>query len=203
MDGDEAPLQAIAELAERYGAGLIVDEAHATGIFGEIGSGLINHYKLKNKVLARVITFGKALGCHGAAIICNNNLKSFLINFARSFIYTTASPFYTHLSVSQAYQHLLKSDLSLIHKKIKLFKDEASEIETHFIRSNSPIQSLLIPGNVKAKSLAESLQKKGFNVRAILHPTVPEGKERLRICLHTFNTDDEIRSLVKAIKENI
>jgi 8-amino-7-oxononanoate synthase len=203
MDGDEAPLQGVVELAHKYGAGVIVDEAHAAGLFGENGSGLVNHYKLEQKVLARIITFGKALGCHGAAVLCNESLKNFIINFARSFIYTTAAPFYTHLSVSLAYQQLAKSDLSAIHKKIELFKGETGEIKGHFTLSNSPIQCLLIPGNVKARTLAEVLQGKGFNVRAILHPTVPEGKERLRICLHTFNSDDEIRSLAKAIKENI
>lgn len=203
MDGDAAPLTEIVNLAEVYSASVIVDEAHAIGIFGNNGRGLVDQYNLTDKVLARVITFGKALGCHGAAILCANNLQSYLINFSRSFIYTTAASFYTHVCVKTAYKHLLENDIGLIHKKISLFRKEAEDIYTQFIDSNSPIQSLIIEGNVKAKLIATSLQNEGFNVRAILHPTVPAGKERLRICLHTFNTDEEIITLVKLLKENL
>jgi len=203
MDGDAAPLTEIVNLAEAYSASVVVDEAHAIGIFGNNGRGLVEQYNLTNKVLARIITFGKALGCHGAAILCANNLQTYLINFARSFIYTTAASFYTHLCVKMAYKHLVESDIALIHKKVNLFRKEAEDIYVQFIDSNSPIQSLIIEGNVKAKFVAAALQKKGFNVRAILHPTVSLGKERLRICLHTFNTDNEIITLVKSLKENL
>ena len=201
MDGDEAPLIEIIKLADTYSAAVIVDEAHAVGIFGRNGRGLVEHYDLSEQVFARVITFGKALGCHGAAVLCSQNLQQYLINFARSFIYTTAASFYTHLSVNMAYKHLIESDLSLIHHKISRFRNEAIDIYSQFIESNSPIQSLVIPGNDRAKQAAAILQERGFNVRAILHPTVPSGKERLRICLHTFNTDQEIISLVKSIRE--
>jgi 8-amino-7-oxononanoate synthase len=200
MDGDEAPLIEIVQLAEKYSAALIVDEAHAIGIFGNSGRGLIEKYNLQNNVLARVITFGKALGCHGAAILCKKNLHSYLINFARSFIYTTAASFYTHQSIKSAYKQLSETDHKQIHSKIRLFKNEIKEINSNFIQSNSPIQCLTIGGNLKAKEFAGNLFDKGFNVRAILHPTVPVGQERLRICLHTFNTDLEIKNLIKAIK---
>lgn len=200
MDGDEAPLVEICELAEKYGAGVIVDEAHAVGIFGQNGRGVVNRYNLQHKVLAQIVTFGKALGAHGAAVLCQHNLKQYLVNFARSFIYTTASSPHTHMHVKMAYQHLNQVDNSLIHKKIDLFKQEAGELYERFIPSSSPIQSLLTEGNLAAKGLAQKLQQSGFDVRAILHPTVPTGKERLRICLHTFNTDEEICRLIKSIK---
>lgn len=203
MDGDAAPLKEIIALAETYSAAIIVDEAHAVGVFGTNGRGLVEQQNFTDKVLARTITFGKALGCHGAAILCPQNLQTYLINFARSFIYTTAASFYSHLCIKMTYKHLLEYDISLIHKRIELFRTEAAEIYNQFIPSDSPIQSLIIEGNIKAKSMALALQEKGFNVRAILHPTVPIGKERLRICLHTFNSDEEIIRLVKSIKENI
>lgn len=203
MDGDAAPIVEIVELAERYEAVVIVDEAHAVGIFGRNGRGLVEELALTEKVFARIITFGKALGCHGAAVVSDKNLHKYLVNFARSFIYTTAASFYTHLSVKMSYKHLVESDISVIHQKIKLFKNEVEEISLQFINSNSPIQSLMIEGNTKAKQLASILQKQGFDVRAILHPTVPLGKERLRICLHTFNSDTEIKNLAKTIKENL
>ncbi|MBC7915176.1 MAG: 8-amino-7-oxononanoate synthase [Pyrinomonadaceae bacterium] len=203
MDGDQAPIASIIELASKYSAALIVDEAHATGIFGKNGGGLVEHYNLSDKVFARVITFGKALGCHGAAVLGSKNLQQYLINFSRSFIYTTASSFYTHLSVKMAYKHLIETDLSPIHHKIHFFREQTKDIYSQFISSHSPIQSLVIPGNEKAKKTAMALQEKGFDVRAILHPTVPSGKERLRICLHTFNSDTEIINLAKALKENL
>lgn len=203
MDGDSAPLQSIILLAEKYSAAVIVDEAHAMGVFGKNGRGLVDYYNLTEKVFARTVTFGKALGCHGAAVLCNNTLQQYLVNFARSFIYTTGASFYTHLCIKMAYKHLIETDLSLIHNKIELFKHETKEIHSQFLSSNSPIQCLLIDGNTKAKHLASILQEKGYDVRAILHPTVPSGKERLRICLHSFNTDSEIKSLTQVLKEKI
>ncbi|MGV3510028.1 MAG: aminotransferase class I/II-fold pyridoxal phosphate-dependent enzyme [Sphingobacteriaceae bacterium] len=203
MDGDAAPIAEVVELAEKYEAVVIVDEAHAVGIFGQNGRGLVEELELTEKVFARIITFGKALGCHGAVVVCDKNLQKYLINFARSFIYTTAASFYTHLSVKMSYKHLIESDISIIHQKINMFKNEVKEISSQFISSNSPIQSLMIEGNAKAKQLANLLQEQGFDVRAILHPTVPLGKERLRICLHTFNSDTEIKDLAKVIKENL
>ncbi|EOR95652.1 8-amino-7-oxononanoate synthase [Arcticibacter svalbardensis MN12-7] len=200
MDGDEAPLKALVELAEQYGAALIVDEAHATGIYGPHGSGLITHYDLEKRIFARVITFGKALGCHGAAVVGSSLLRNYLINFARSFIYSTAAPSHSHLSVSMAYQLLQKEDFQTkIHEKIQFFKKESAAIAKRFIPSNSPIQSFLIPGNNEAKQMALLLKEHRFDIRPILSPTVQEGKERLRICLHTFNSVQDIKQLLSLL----
>jgi len=202
MDGDEAPLKEIVTLAEKFSAAVIVDEAHAAGIFGDHGKGLVKALGLEDKVFARLVTFGKALGCHGAAILGSSQLRSYLINFARSFIYTTGASPFTHISVKAAYQLLAANDYqSDAFEKINLFRKEAGDLYQSFVSSNSLIQCLLVPGNENARKLASSLQNDGFNVRAILHPTVPEGKERLRICLHTFNTNEEIRSLIQQLKK--
>ncbi len=204
MDGDEAPLKEIVTLAEKFSAAVIVDEAHAVGVFGDHGKGLVKALGLEDKVFARLVTFGKALGCHGAAILGSSQLRSYLINFARSFIYTTAASPYTHVSVKASYQLLAARDYqSDASEKVNLFRQETGNLYQSFVNSNSPIQCLLIPGNENARKLASSLQNDGFNVRAILHPTVPEGKERLRICLHTFNTDEEIRSLIQQLKKHL
>lgn len=200
MDGDEAPLAEIIRLAETYSAAVIVDEAHAIGIFGKNGRGLCEYYNLCDRVFARVITFGKALGCHGAAVLCNKKVRTYLINFSRPFIYSTAASFYTHLSVNMAYKYLVQNDSSLIHSKVELFRQEAAGIYSRFVESNSPIQCLILSGNRQAKTAAATLRDKGFDVRAILSPTVPAGKERIRICLHSFNTNEEIINLVKALK---
>ena len=102
MDGDLAPLNEQAQICKRYGANLIVDEAHGAGVFGPDGMGLTSEEKLNNYIFARIITFGKAFGTHGAAILGSPILKEFLINFCHSFIYTTALPDHSLFSISEA-----------------------------------------------------------------------------------------------------
>jgi len=200
MDGDEAPLIDIVSLANRFGAALIVDEAHATGIFGPGGRGIANELKIEDQLFARIVTFGKALGVHGAIVLGSESLKSYLINYARSFIYTTASPFHTQVSIKAAYDLLEDEKRSKILKeKISYFDNNTKSLSVK-IPSRSPIQSILIEGNDRARSVAETIRSEGFDVRAILHPTVPAGKERLRICLHTFNSDEEILILSDKLK---
>ncbi|MGQ7856175.1 aminotransferase class I/II-fold pyridoxal phosphate-dependent enzyme [Pedobacter sp. WC2501] len=201
MDGDIAPLIDVANLCQRYQANLIVDEAHATGVFGANGRGLINQLNLTSKVFARIVTFGKALGVHGAIVLGSKNLRHYLINFARSFIYTTAAPIHNVAAVKSAYQYLNKIDHQLIHQKIALFRKALKEQKINALDSESAIQGILFSSNEATKLAATTLQSKGFDVRAILSPTVALGKERLRICLHTFNTDEEIISLVNHLKE--
>ncbi len=206
MDGDIAPLREIVALSEKYNSFLIVDEAHATGVFGQRGEGLIQEMNLENKIFARIITFGKALGCHGAAILGHKVLKDYLINFSRSFIYTTALPPHSIATILSAYQFLENNgaphrNLIVLIKNIKVFKTELErrEISPVFINSSSAIQCCVIPGIDQVKKAAAFLQKKGFDVRPILSPTVPQGKERLRICIHSFNTDGDIKGLVEQL----
>ncbi|NII82828.1 MULTISPECIES: aminotransferase class I/II-fold pyridoxal phosphate-dependent enzyme [unclassified Pedobacter] len=201
MDGDIAPLIAVSNLCERYKANLIVDEAHATGIFGTNGQGLINQLNLTDRVFARIVTFGKAIGVHGAIVLGSKNLRHYLINFARSFIYTTAAPIHNIVAVRSAYQYLNKIDHQLVHQKIALFRKTLKEQSINALDSKSTIQGILFSSNEATKLAAANLQSKGFDVRAILSPTVALGKERLRICLHAFNTDEEIISLVNHLKE--
>lgn len=196
MDGDIAPLSEINTLCEKYEANLIVDEAHALGIFGNHGHGLVQEVRLEHKVFARIVTFGKALGCHGAIVLGSNALRNYLINFARSFIYSTAAPIHAIAAIKAAYEMLIETDYQpLIAEKVALYTALISGIEG-IVPSPSTIQTIIYNSNQKAKFAAETLQNKGIDVRAILSPTVPEGKERLRICLHLFNTDEEIKLLV-------
>ncbi len=200
MDGDCAPLREIAALARRYDAALIVDEAHATGIFGPSGEGLVAGLQLEPDVFARVVTFGKALGCHGAIVLGPMPLRDYLVNFARSFIYSTAPSFLSHLSVRQAYRYLLRQPFqTMIDERIQAFRSMTGGLEG-LIDSQSPIQSLVIGGNTRTREIASDLQKSGLDVRAILSPTVPTGKERIRICLHTYNTDNELRTLAQRLQ---
>ena len=201
MDGDTAPLQKIAETCDAFGAKLLVDEAHATGVFGKGGEGLVQALGLQEQVWARVHTFGKAIGAHGAVVVGSALLQEFLINFSRPFIYTTALPDPLLSRIHWAYVEMAKGQRSrALRKRIQQFQQGINAaVAKHFMASNSPIQCLLVPGNGAAKQMALQLQEAGFDIRAILSPTVPKGSERLRICLHSFNTAEQISQLTSLI----
>ena len=206
MDGDFSPLKEIVDLCEVYEANIIVDEAHATGLYGKKGEGRATELEVEDKIFARVHTFGKALGCHGAIVLGSDVLKQYLINFSRPFIYTTALPFHALKVIKLAYDNLSKSNDKILKIKnlITLFKVKVKDINhVNIIASESAIQSIIVPGNDNVKVIAEKIQKAGFDVRPILNPTVPKGGERLRICLHSFNTEKEIYALVSVLKENL
>jgi 8-amino-7-oxononanoate synthase len=200
MDGDIADLNSIADLCVKYGAALIVDEAHATGVYGEKGEGLVALHGLEEKVFARVITFGKAQGLHGAAILGSETLRSYLINHARSFIYSTALPPISYVQLQTAYKLLPNVNRNKLFELVDYFLQKASGIKSlSFIKSQSLIQGIIAGSNEKAKALSKKLEEQGFFVKAILSPTVPEGTERLRICTHSFNTKEQIDNLLKEL----
>ena len=202
MDGDEAPLIEMAAICKKHQALLIVDEAHATGVFGKKGDGLVCQYGLEKEVYACIHTFGKAIGLHGAAVTGSKVLRDYLLNQARSFIYTTALPPHLYLQIQQAYQLLPSADRVILKKLITYFREAGKKYsQLSFIESNSPIQGILMGDNFKAKALANHLIGNGFFVRAILSPTVPIGKERLRFCLHSFNTVNEIDALLSLVNK--
>lgn len=206
MDGDEAPMRPIAALCRQYGAALLVDEAHSTGVYGE-GRGLLNELGLQEEVFAAVYTFGKAMGSHGACISGSLLLRDYLINFARPFIYTTAAAPHSLLSLQRSFYYLqqhpgliegLKENIAFF---LQLKKERLEPLlpAGQQIESRSPVQAILCPGVDALKKLAEKVQRQGFDVRPIVSPTVPQGRERLRICLHNYNTKEEIKALVEAL----
>ena len=203
MDGDAAPIKEILALTEKYNAHLVVDEAHAVGLYGK---GIINQLGLQDKIFARLATFGKALGCSGAIVLGSNLLREYLINFSRSFIYTTAAPFHHMASIKMAYQ-LLKDSDNEVHRlanNILLFKNGVkSSTGIRLLPSDSAIQCIITGSNDRAKHIAGELQNSGFDVRPILSPTVAKGAERIRICLHAFNTDKEVTLLTETINKLI
>ncbi|SEB19976.1 8-amino-7-oxononanoate synthase [Pedobacter hartonius] len=195
MDGDLADLLHIARLCRDYGARLIVDEAHAFGVYG---TGLVDVLHIQHAVFARVVTFGKALGLHGAIILGTELLRDYLINFARPFIYSTAAPFTQLLPIKIAYRHLLShpgEQLKLQHKLSLLKAHMPPQEQLRSSMNPSAIQCVFLDGNSAVMQFSTELQKRGFDVRAIRSPTVPEGRERLRICIHTHNSDEEILAL--------
>lgn len=200
MDGDTPNLEELVGLADKHNCYLVIDEAHALGVFGEKGEGLVQMLGLQACVFARIMTFGKGLGCHGAGILGSQELKQYLVNFARSFIYTTGLSPHSIATILIAYQHLEsdKKNVESLCENIIHFNQQKNllGLKPIFIRSKSAIQSAIIPGNEKVKSIAFQLQEKGFDVKAILSPTVPEGQERLRFCLHSYNSKEEITEVL-------
>ena len=196
MDGDMAPLIEIASLCEKYNSGLIVDEAHATGVIGEEGEGLVQQLQLQQKCFARIHTFGKACGCHGAIVLGSPQLKNYLINFSRQFIYSTSLPPTATAAVAASYKIFpaLQKERDNLKDLIALFKK--NEMKYEVLNSDTPIQVVIIPGNEEVKKVAASLQENKLDIRAILYPTVPKGKERLRIVFHAFNTKEETQKLI-------
>lgn len=199
MDGDTPNMETLVLLSEKYSALLVVDEAHALGVFGEKGEGVIQSQQLQDKVFARIMTFGKGLGCHGAAILGSSELKEYLVNFARSFIYTTGLSPHSVATILISYQNLLQSnELQKLKENITFFNQQKQllGIKPLFVYSKSAIHSAILPGNDKVKNIATKLQEKGFEVKAILSPTVPEGQERLRFCLHSYTTELEMKNVL-------
>ncbi len=200
MDGDLAPLHEIIKLARRFDAAVIVDEAHATGVFGEDGKGCVVDNDLKKNVFARIHTFGKAMSLHGAAVVGSHALKDFLINHARAFIYATALPPHLYLQIQAAYHLLPNSNRTRLLKLVEYFKNRSTELKNiNFLNSPSQIQGIIIGDNEKTKALAKNLLEKGYFVKGILSPTVAKGSERLRICLHSFNEESEIDGLLREV----
>jgi 8-amino-7-oxononanoate synthase len=203
MDGDECPLPALVKMkTQNPNLTLVVDEAHSTGVLGNDGSGFATSIGLAKHIDIRVHTFGKAMGVHGACVAGSSALREYLINFARPFIYTTAPPIHSVAGIDCAFQ-FLEHNLSLqadLINVINAYTKYAGRIRST-TNSRSAIQTVIIPGSELTRAAATKLQAKGFDVRPILSPTVPVGKERLRICLHTYNSEEEIVRLCGQLNE--
>lgn len=205
MDGDTPNLEELVELSEKHNCYLVLDEAHTLGVFGEKGEGLSQNLNLHNRIFARIMTFGKGLGCHGAVVLGSNELKEYLVNFARSFIYTTGLSPHSVATILVAYQHLEfeKKNIENLRHNIICFNQQKNllGLKPIFVRSKSAIQSAIVPGNKNVKRIAQQLQDRGFDVKAILSPTVPEGQERLRFCIHSYNSEKEINQILELLRD--
>jgi len=203
MDGDESPLKEIVGLANRYQAHIILDEAHSTGVYGKNGSGYAAMLGLESEIAIRIYTFGKAMGVHGACIVGSKALISYLVNFARPFIFSTAMSPHSLVSIQCAFE-FLQNELHLqkqLRSNIHFFLEEYKNVNHPKVQSNSSIQSILVKGNNEVKKFANHLQHHELDCRAIRSPSVKPGSERVRICLHSFNTEADIQKLIKALTE--
>jgi 8-amino-7-oxononanoate synthase len=199
MDGDQAPLAGVAGICTRYGANLIVDEAHATGVVGDRGEGLVQKLGLQEKCFARIHTFGKACGAHGAVIAGSGLLRNYLVNFCRPFIYSTALPEADVAAIRASYKTFpfLHEERKQLAALVSQF--QSSSIPYNVLPGDTPIQVVIVQGNAAVKKVSEHLQQHNLDVRPILYPSVPKGEERLRIVLHSFNTKEEVLQLVDCL----
>ncbi|MXW73865.1 MAG: 8-amino-7-oxononanoate synthase [Chromatiales bacterium] len=203
MDGDFAPLEEIADLAEEHDAAVVVDEAHANGVLGPAGRGGTVAAGLQDRVLARVVTFGKALGLQGGAVLCSKDLRDYLVNFARSFVFSTGvSPLWA-ASVRTVYELLpeLNAEREQLLGNVSYFRERVAESAQPWLPSESWIQCLRVPGARRIKRVGGIVRSRGLAALPIRAPTVPAGEERIRVCLHAYNTREEIDLLFSAVDE--
>lgn len=229
MDGDMAPLVSIVNLLKTLfphrNAHLIVDEAHSTGIFGSKGSGLVCELGLEQDVLVRLCTFGKALACNGAVLLCQQLVKEYLVNYARPLIYTTFLSYPALAAIRASYTFLQSGTRDALADNVKNLgahlQSRLEDLQCKFMsqvqissrRAAISSQNLLrVPRRTSTspifyvlssdpEALAAHCQAKGYTVRGIVAPTVPRGGERVRICLHAGNTIAQIDGLIDAIDE--
>jgi len=202
MTGDFAPLPELVQICKDTGAYLVVDEAHSNGLYGPLGEGLVSALNLQSQVFARIMTFGKALGCHGAAIIGSQDLINYLINFSRSFIYTTALPLPAILAIRCAYA--LLPNLQTAREQVMHLSNYLHSKSNYIAPqlqpgASSPIFAIRPASVAQLKIMASASEAQGFDVRPIYSPTVPTGKEQLRVIVHAYNTESEIDELLAAL----
>jgi 8-amino-7-oxononanoate synthase len=200
MDGDRPPLKELAELKERYGCALMVDEAHATGVFGARGSGLVEAEGLAGRVDLVMGTFGKALGSFGAYLASSRAVTDYLINTCRSFIYSTALPPAVLAANSAAIELVGREP----ERRVRLLERaaylrSALRAKGFDVRGDSQIVPVVMGGNSRTMELAGRLQEHGYRVLPVRPPTVPQGQARLRISLTYLHDETVLRRLVDDI----
>lgn len=197
MDGDCAPLQEIIELKRKYNFNLIVDEAHATCTHPNYMWGMWQQVD-DRKIFARIHTFSKAIALHGAVVVGSQALINYLINYSRAFIYTTAMPAQYYTNVLHAHQYIAHHAEPLmvqLQKNIKLYRS-LFDLES----TSTPIQILQALPIDTLRAICTELHKNNIHLKPILPPTVPQGKERLRITLHAHNTPSQLLQLQALIQ---
>ncbi len=204
MDGDRASLVQIVELAERYGAHVIVDEAHSTGCYGETGSGIVDQLNLRSRVLVTVHTGGKALGVTGAYICCSRLLRDYLINKCRHLIFTTALP----PAIGPWWLDMLPKVQCDNQGRMQLHENAArfhAALANHGVPTlgDSYVIPVILGEDSRSVKAAAQLQEQGYDIRAIRPPSVPQGTARLRISIHADHEPGLLDQLASHIAEAI
>ncbi|MBG6244404.1 8-amino-7-oxononanoate synthase [Candidatus Symbiopectobacterium sp. 'North America'] len=200
MDGDSAPLGALHALTQAHGAWLMVDDAHGIGVCGEQGRGSCWQQGVKPELL--VVTFGKAFGVSGAALLCSESVADYFLQFARHLIYSTSMPPAQVCALRAALSCIQQGDAlrDRLGRHIAQFRAGAGDLPFTLMSSHSAIQPLIVGDNAAALRVAQRLRERGLWVSAMRPPTVPPGSARLRITLTASHTDDDIARLLAALR---
>jgi 8-amino-7-oxononanoate synthase len=203
MDGDIAPVEALLALCQAYDAWLMLDDAHGFGVLGAKGQGIVSHFNINSPRVIYMATLGKAAGVFGAFVAGQPEIIETLVQHARSYIYTTASP--------PMLSHALLTSLELIESEewrrrklaqlIACLKDELQSLRWKLLPSLTPIQPLIIGEADAAMEVSEALRARNILVPAIRPPTVPQGSARLRISLSASHSAEDVAGLGRALKE--
>ncbi|EMY7924915.1 8-amino-7-oxononanoate synthase [Klebsiella aerogenes] len=204
MDGDSAPLADIQAAARSAGALLLVDDAHGIGAIGDEGRGSCHTQAVRPELL--VVTFGKAFGVSGAAVLCSESMADYLLQFARHLIYSTAMPPAQAVALSAALR-VIRSDegqqrREILSARIRQFRAGMGDVALGLTDSRSAIQPLIVGDNVRALALASSLREAGCWATAIRPPTVPVGGARLRLTLTAAHQADDIARLLEVLHDH-
>ena len=206
MDGDLAPLEGIVELARRHGARVVVDEAHATGVVGPAGQGLVSALGLEREVDVVIGTLSKALGSYGAFACCEPDTAELLINRARTLIFSTGLP-PASIAAALASLELLRTEpdhVQRLHRNARTLRSELAAGGAFSVtRSDMPIVPLILGDPREAMALCETALQKGVFAQAIRPPTVPEGTSRLRLVAMATHTEDDLRHAARILQRAI
>ncbi len=205
MDGDEAPLQSLADIARKNQAWLMVDDAHGFGVLGKNGAGQLEQDNLSQEDIPILMaTLGKGVGTAGAFIAGSNDLIEYLIQTARTFIYTTAMP-PSIAAATRVSLKLIKEETwrrEKLQALIQQFKQGANQLGVKLMPSNTPIQPILLGSTERSLKLSKTLSDQGILVSAIRPPTVPEGQSRLRVTFSANHTTDHVEQLLHALEQS-
>ncbi|QGM96560.1 8-amino-7-oxononanoate synthase [Methylocystis parvus] len=203
MDGDLAPLDALMSLSERHQAFVLVDEAHATGVFGEGGRGLAARFEGRENVIT-VHTCGKALGVSGALICLAAPLRDFLVNRCRNFIFATAPSPLVAACVRASLKIVEKAEdrRAALRARVALAGRDLQKL-CNVAPSGSQVQPVIVGADARAMTLAARMRARGYDIRAIRPPTVPEGTARLRLSLTLHASEAQISQMVAELAEEL
>lgn len=206
MDGDIAPVNDIAYIANKYNATVIVDDAHGIGAIGKSGRGVLDALNIKTKKIIEVVTFGKAMGSFGAAVTGSAELIELLINKARPFIYTTSLPPSACATTTRALKLIDEHDGMVRRGNLwdnsTTLRVRLQEEGFDTAKSHSYIIPIIVGDNKKTTELSKKLLTDGFFVQAIREPTVPKDTARLRICVSALHTKEDIEGLISSLKKH-
>ena len=202
MDGDIAPLKEIVELCEKYGAVVMVDDAHASGVLGKNGRGTVDHFGLHGRVHIQVGTLSKAIGVLGGYVAGSRTLRDYLIHRARPFLFSTSHPPAVTAACSAAIDVLLEEPelIDRLWENTRFFKEGLRKLGFDIGDSQTPITPVIVGEGAKAMALSDALFEEGVYAQGIAYPTVPKGKARVRTIVTATHTREDLQQALDAFE---